>query len=89
MSKKSFWAIGLVLLLLPALVLAQTGVRIKGVVKDDLGEPLVGANVIVKGTYYGSATASDGSYLIRILRKWRWGRRLSSLHSSLATNPKP
>ncbi|MDQ7064733.1 MAG: SusC/RagA family TonB-linked outer membrane protein [candidate division KSB1 bacterium] len=66
MSKKSFWAIGLVLLLLPALVLAQTGVRIKGVVKDDLGEPLVGANVIVKGTYYGSATASDGSYLIRI-----------------------
>lgn len=56
----------MLLILVPALVFAQGGVTIRGVVTDDLGEPLVGANVIIKGTYYGAATAADGSYSIRL-----------------------
>jgi outer membrane receptor protein involved in Fe transport len=39
--------------------------RIKGRVYDkQTNEPLVGANVFIPGTSYGSATAPDGSYLI-------------------------
>jgi len=29
------------------------------------GEPLPGANVVIKGTYYGAATKADGSFLVK------------------------
>ncbi|MDZ7821833.1 MAG: TonB-dependent receptor [Candidatus Marinimicrobia bacterium] len=48
--------------LIPAVLSAAA---LRGVVTDaDTGEPLVGVNVILRGTYYGAATAADGSYTI-------------------------
>ena len=43
---------------------AQTTVR--GVVKDDTGEPLMGAGVFVKGTTIGVVTGLDGDYVITL-----------------------
>ncbi len=43
---------------------ASTG-KISGKVKDQsAGEPIVGANVLVEGTYFGSASDVDGNYFI-------------------------
>lgn len=39
---------------------------VKGVVKDDLDEPLVGATVAVKGTTVGAVTDMDGNYSIQV-----------------------
>lgn len=51
-------------LLLPTLLLAQSG-KIKGKVTDlTTGEPLVGANVLVVGTSLGAATDVNGDYTI-------------------------
>ena len=42
----------------------ETG-KISGYVTDkSTGEPLIGANVIVEGTYFGGATDLDGYYFI-------------------------
>lgn len=38
---------------------------IKGVVKDALGEPIIGANIKVKGTNVGTITDVDGSFIIK------------------------
>ena len=40
--------------------------QITGTVSDSNGEPLAGANVVVSGTSYGAAAASDGTYSIDI-----------------------
>lgn len=37
---------------------------IKGIVSDEAGEPLIGANVVAKGTAIGTITDIDGSYTI-------------------------
>lgn len=37
-----------------------------GIVKDEKGEPLVGANIVVKGTTTGAVTDFDGAYSIRV-----------------------
>ena len=53
----------IVMLLLPAIALAQNSVS--GTVTDkDSGQPLVGVNVVVEGTTMGAATGSDGSYSV-------------------------
>ena len=36
--------------------------KISGVVKDNFGDPIIGANVMVKGTAIGAATDLDGNY---------------------------
>ncbi len=41
---------------------AQQGKVVKGVVKDMNGEPVIGANVVVKGTTNGTITDIDGNY---------------------------
>ncbi|HOV98094.1 MAG TPA: carboxypeptidase-like regulatory domain-containing protein [Bacteroidota bacterium] len=44
---------------------AQTGGKISGVVKDaQTGEPLIGANVVIRGTSLGAASDLDGNYFI-------------------------
>ena len=44
---------------------AQVGkVSITGVVVDELGEPMVGVNVVVKGTTNGTVTDLDGKYSV-------------------------
>ena len=56
----------LIILFLTSITInAQTRSRITGTVKDaNTGEALVGVNVIVKGTYLGSATDINGKYFI-------------------------
>lgn len=66
MSQKLCWVVASMLVLLPALVFAQQGAIIKGVVTDDLDQPLVGANVFVVGTTHGAATDVDGLFSIEI-----------------------
>ncbi len=50
----------LLLLALPMMVIAQTTIR--GVVKDQSGQPLPGVNVTVAGTTNGTVTDMDGNY---------------------------
>lgn len=53
------------MLFLPLMLLSQQDASIQGTVRDfKTGNPLPGVNVIIKGTYYGAATGSDGNYLI-------------------------
>ena len=53
------------MLFLPLMLLGQQDASIQGTVRDfKTGNPLPGVNVIIKGTYYGAATSSDGNYLI-------------------------
>jgi Carboxypeptidase regulatory-like domain/TonB-dependent Receptor Plug Domain len=52
------------LLLLPAMALAQSG-KLRGQITDqETGEALVGANIIIVGTSYGAATDVNGEYII-------------------------
>ncbi len=52
------------LLLLPAMALAQSG-KLRGQITDqETGEALVGANIIITGTSYGAATDLNGEYII-------------------------
>jgi hypothetical protein len=56
-------ALVLLLLCLPVIAFGQTSGKISGTVASD-GQPLAGANVLVKGTTYGAATDEDGRYYI-------------------------
>ncbi len=51
-----------------SLVSAQTGdkVTIKGTVVDDIGEPVIGASIVEKGTVNGVSTDLDGSFTISV-----------------------
>ncbi len=40
--------------------------RLTGIVTDDKGEPIIGANVIVKGTTNGTITNLDGEYFLEV-----------------------
>lgn len=46
---------------------SQQGRRITGVVKDLLGEPIIGANVVEKGTTNGTVTDLDGRFSLDVL----------------------
>ena len=54
----------LLLLATPLAAVAQNTGRLAGVVVDDLGDPLPGANVVIEGTQLGAATDIDGNYFI-------------------------
>lgn len=43
-------------------VITATVAAVSGVVKDDAGEPLIGVNILVKGTSTGTISDFDGSY---------------------------
>ena len=42
--------------------ITQQTTKISGVVKDESGEPIIGANVVVKGTTIGSISDMDGNF---------------------------
>lgn len=46
--------------------LPQQGKQISGTVKDQSGEPIIGANVVVKGTTNGTITDMDGKYTLQV-----------------------
>ena len=50
--------------LLVALGLNAQNITVNGTVKDNTGEPVIGAGVIVKGTTQGTSTDIDGNYSI-------------------------
>lgn len=45
--------------------IAQDGKKITGIVKDQLGDPIIGANVVVKGTTNGVITDLDGNFILQ------------------------
>ena len=53
--------VALTLLSLDAIAQAIT---VKGIVKDATGEPIIGANVLVKGTTNGTITDFNGNFLL-------------------------
>lgn len=46
--------------------IAQQTKKISGVVKDPTGEPIIGANVVVKGTTTGVMTGLDGDFALEV-----------------------
>lgn len=51
----------------PHVAIVQQTVKLKGVVVDaSTGEPIIGANVLVKGTTNGTITNVDGEYTLDI-----------------------
>lgn len=40
--------------------------RVKGIVTDESGEPLIGASILIKGTSRGTVSDFDGSYELRV-----------------------
>ena len=50
---------------IPSLLLAQQAASISGRVVDMQSEPIIGANVVVKGTTNGSITDLDGNYTVK------------------------
>lgn len=62
--------------------IAQQSSTIKGVVKDQKGEPLIGVSIVVKGTTNGTASDFDGNFTldVRITAHWYF--------PSSASNPK-
>ena len=46
--------------------IAQQQKTIKGIVKDAAGEPIIGANVVVKGTTIGVITDIDGNFTLQV-----------------------
>ena len=55
-------AMCILLLALPAL--AQTTGQVSGVVTDEKGNGLLGANITIKGTSFGAAAGLAGKYVI-------------------------
>ncbi len=52
------------LVVLPAMIFAQTSGKLAGVVTSADGAPLAGANVVLEGTSMGAATDEDGQYFV-------------------------
>ena len=62
-----FWLTKFILiaLVITVPIIAGTTGKIKGKIIDkDTGEPILGANVVVEGTYFGAATDEEGDYYI-------------------------
>lgn len=46
------------------LVSFAQGQQVQGIVKDKTGEPMIGVNVLVKGTTNGTITGIDGDFIL-------------------------
>lgn len=62
MKKLQFLFITMLVVLLPTWAVAQAGIT--GIVVDETGEPVIGANVIVAGTSLGTVTDLDGQFTL-------------------------
>jgi len=64
---KRFWMTAMLMLLFSTQLLLGQGRNISGTVVDDQsGEPIVGANILVKGTITGTVTDIDGKYSLSV-----------------------
>jgi outer membrane receptor protein involved in Fe transport len=59
-----------------AMIFPQTTGKLTGVVKDQDGEPLIAANIIIDGTSIGAATNADGYYVILNIRSGTYTVRI-------------
>lgn len=50
----------------PAAQAQSSKLTVKGFVKDDKGDPMIGVTLIVKGTNFGTVSNADGSYSIDV-----------------------
>lgn len=57
--------IGLLMILLPLWVCAQT-VTVKGTIKDNKGEALIGVSILEEGTKNGTITDIDGNFSLKV-----------------------
>jgi len=55
-------------LILFIILLAQTGTIVGNVIDKTDREPLIGVNIIIRGTSFGTVTDLDGNYEIRSIR---------------------
>ncbi|MCH7764844.1 MAG: TonB-dependent receptor, partial [Candidatus Marinimicrobia bacterium] len=62
--KKLLTLITMALIVAPTILLSQSGGKISGTILNEEGSPLGGANVIIVGTIYGSASDENGKYFI-------------------------
>ena len=65
---------------------AQQQVTVTGNVKDEKGEPIIGANVIVKGTGTGSVTNVEGDFSLANVQNGSTLETVSYTHLTLPTN---
>ncbi|HBZ01608.1 MAG TPA: hypothetical protein DEO84_09850, partial [candidate division Zixibacteria bacterium] len=66
------------IILFPAIVLAQKTYTLQGKITDaQNGEALPGANVMLKGTYYGAATDVSGNYRIPGVKEGTYNLEIS------------
>ena len=56
--------------MLCVLAFAQ-GKQISGIIKDSAGEPMIGVNVLVKGTSVGTITDVEGKFSFKVPKERR------------------
>lgn len=77
-NKIQFWARLIVaLLLLSGLSSGQTTGKLAGIISDNSGDPLIGANIIIDETELGSSTDLDGFFMILNIRSGTYTVRVS------------
>ncbi|MFQ5750949.1 MAG: SusC/RagA family TonB-linked outer membrane protein [bacterium] len=64
------------LVLLPLMAMGQQPVTINGVVYDDVGNPLPGANVFIQDTQYGAAADVHGEFNFEVPRELALGQEV-------------
>ncbi|MFQ5632255.1 MAG: carboxypeptidase-like regulatory domain-containing protein, partial [bacterium] len=75
--KKKLPFLAVCLMSVPLFAFAQQGTTVKGVVTDDVGNPLIGANVFIENTNFGSATDAGGAYAITVPAVTAQGQEVS------------
>lgn len=71
MSRKNFWSLLLLLVLMlatPSVVYAQNTITVKGNVVDAMGEPLIGCTVQQKGGGAGTVADLSGNFTLNVLK---------------------
>ena len=66
MKRKNIKAICLGIAMAVAIPVAAQNKVVQGTVYDELGEPVIGATVIVKGTKYATVTDFNGQYKLEV-----------------------
>lgn len=63
-SKKHIFSLIVALCLFAQMIYAQSIDRLTGTVKDESGEVLIGASIIIKNTTHGSISDANGNYIL-------------------------
>ncbi|MHB1688197.1 MAG: TonB-dependent receptor [Ignavibacteriaceae bacterium] len=85
LESTTMWAV-IIFFLGAVLINAQT-YEISGVVQDTLGNPVVGANVVINSSSIGTATNFDGKFSIKKLKPGKYSLTISSVGYSSLTVP--